>query len=645
MKGFIKGLSLITLMFVLGFSSNKMEVWVYYTDPDELISKMGDLFGELDICTVQEAEPGEYYIVINTTKEQYEKIQALGLKTKITYEDVAEKFWQMVGTRDPQILRDFGFFYTYWEMRDTLQELANSFPNICRFYSAGTSYQNLNLYVFKISDNPAIEEREPAVCFNGATHAREPMGTTLCIDYIKYLLTNYGTDSLVTWFVNNREIYFMPVMNPDGYRYNSDSGGATANHRKNRHLYSGQSSTTAGVDLNRNYGYKWGYDNIGSSPTVTSETYRGPSRFSELETQIARDVFLPKKIRTQIDYHSYGSYNLCVWGYSGTAEPIPDSITHWEILDSMRAKNGYTAARTGPVVRVLYATNGTSIEWEVKDTLHNGVPKFMTYAFSIETNQTDFWQGYNNYSIIQTNINQCRPVNIYFTKIAGVFFDNLVPRVADTTLGNGTGQLDPNETSHLWMSIRNRAIHPLDSAYNITAQLVSLDTQIVVQTGNATFPKIYRKATGDNRTSRFVVYCSRNAVPGTVKQLKLILTFKDDTCTITQGIPFTLTIGNNPVGIVENETIEQLPVTITVNPNPAKRLVEFVFTQELAQDAVLKIYDISGRLVKKFSRVTPRLVWNGYDDSNMKVESGVYFYIFQNNNNLNTGKFIWLSEK
>lgn len=637
-------LFLLTTTIFASYKSNKMEVYVYFKDADELISKMGTLFGELDICTVQEAENKEYYLVINTTKEQLARIQSLGFKTKITYEDIAEKFYEMAGSRDPHILRDFGYFYTYWEMRDTLQTLANSFPNISRFYSAGNSYQGLQMVAFKISDNPLVDEQEPAVCFNGATHAREPMGTTLCIDYIKYLLTNYGTDSLVTWFVNNREIYILPVMNPDGYRYNSDSGGASSNIRKNRHFYSGQSSSTAGVDLNRNYGYKWGYDNYGSSPYVTSETYRGPSRFSEIETQNARDFFLPKKIRTQIDYHSYGAYNLCVWGYSGSAEPIPDSVMQWEILDSMRAKNGFSASRTGPIYRVLYAANGGSIEWEMKDTLHNGVPKFVTYAYTIEANQTDFWQGYNNYTVIQNNINQCRPVNIYFTKIAGVFFDNLQPVVADTALGNSTGQLDPNETSHLWMRIKNRAVHPLDSAYNITAQLVSLDTQIVVQTGSATFPKIYRNSFGNNSNSRFVVHCSRNATPGAVKQLKLILTFKDDTCTITQGINFSLTIGNNPVGIAEENKIDHRQMGITINSNPANSLVEFVFAPEPEKDAVLKIYDITGRLIKKFGGLTSRFVWDGCGHSSMKAETGVYFYVYQSQNILRTGKFIWLSE-
>jgi hypothetical protein len=279
----------------------------------------------------------------------------------------------------------------------------------------------------------------------------------------------------------------------------------------------------------------------------------------------------------------------------------------------------------------------------MKDTLHNGVPKFVTYAFSIETDQTDFWDGYNNYTVIQNNINQCRPVNIYFTKIPGVFFDNLQPVVADTALGNGTGQLDPNETSHLWMRIRNRAIHPLDSAYNITATLVSLDTQIVVQTGTATFPKIYRKSTGNNSASRFVIHCSRNATPGSAKQMRLILTFKDDTCTITQGINFSLTIGNNPVGISEAEERKGVQ-TIKISKNPARGLIQFEFAKKPVSDGVFCIFDARGRLVKRFEGLAQRIVWNGTDQTNMKVESGVYFYTYRSSDGFKKGKFVLIAE-
>ncbi len=627
-----------TILIAGAFASDtRMEVRVYYSNADQLYRDMGELIGGLDICTVQPAKTGEYYLVINATREELEQIKARGFRTEITYDDIADKFWEMAGTHDRGILRNFGYFYTYWEVRDTLQYLAGLYPSISRYYSAGNSHQGLNLIAFKISDNPLADEGEPAVCFNGATHAREPMGTYLCVDFIKYLLSNYGADSTITWLVNNREIYFIPVMNPDGYRYNSDSGGSLANWRKNRRIVQ---SPNIGIDLNRNYGYKWGYDNFGSSSNPSSETYRGPSRFSEPETQAARDYFLPKKIRTQMDYHSYGPYNLCVWGYSGSAEPIPDSIMQWEILDSMRAKNGFPAYSTGPIYRVLYAANGGSCEWEVKDTLHNGVQKFMTYAFSIETDQNDFWDGVSNMTTITNNINQCRPVNYYFTRIAGVFFGNLAKTVADTVLGNATGQLDPNETTHIWFGVKNRAVHPLDSAYNINAQLVSLDSQVTVQSASAVFPNIKRNSTGNNSGSRFIVFCSPNAVPGTIKRLRLVMTFKDDTCTITQALVCSLVVGSSPVAVQEQRPVNTERFMLAIVNNPVSGCVRFNASPAPSQQAVLEIYDAAGMLVT--SVTGRRLVWNGTSRGGLPVQSGVYFYRYRDYAGQSKGKFVFV---
>jgi hypothetical protein len=629
----------LILMSTLSFGEETvMEARVFYQNPDVLLQTMGDLLGRLDICTVKENPAGGYYLLINTTQSQLDQIRAKGFRTEITYQDVADKLWQMIGKRDPQLLRDFGLFYTYWEMRDSVNAFASRYPAICKKDSLGRSYQGLALLSLKISDNVAADEGEPAMCINGATHAREPMGTHLCIDFAQWLLYNYGTDSLATWLVNNRQIYIIPVMNPDGYRYNSDSGGATSNIRKNRHLYSGQGTSSAGVDLNRNYGYKWGWDNNGSSPYVTDLTYRGPYRFSEIETQQARDYFLPKKIRTQNDYHSYGPYNLCVWGYSTNNEPIPDSITVREMLDSMRAKNGYPAASTGPISRVLYLANGGSCEWETKDTLQNGVQKFSTLTVSIEANQTDFWDGWNNQTVINTNITQCRPINIYFAKIAGVYFDNLQMMVADTALGNHTCQLDPNENSHMWFFLRNRAVHPLDSAYSVSGNLVSLDTQVTVTDPTASFPKIYRKATGNNSADRFQVHCSPNAVPGTYKKFRLVMTFKDDTCTITQALRCSLVVGNNPVGVAEpGIPVQPLP-RLSVVQNPARSTVHFQASGLAAGDCELAIYNATGRLVDRLTMPARLGAWKY--DWHAQAEPGVYFYRFSDPSHILIGKFV-----
>lgn len=51
-------------------------------------------------------------------------------------------------------------------------------------------------------------------------HAREPAVMEAVLYFMNYLLSNYGTNPEVTEIVNNRELYFMPCLNADGYEYN-----------------------------------------------------------------------------------------------------------------------------------------------------------------------------------------------------------------------------------------------------------------------------------------------------------------------------------------------------------------------------------------------------------------------------------------
>src|SRR5205085_10361200 len=79
-----------------------------------------------------------------------------------------------------------------------------------------------------------------------------------------------------------------------------------------------------GVDLNRNYAYQWAFDNLGSSPDVTTETYRGPSAFSETETQAQRDLVAALKPKTGLSFHTYQDLLLHPWGF--TSNPPPDVL-------------------------------------------------------------------------------------------------------------------------------------------------------------------------------------------------------------------------------------------------------------------------------------------------------------------------------
>src|SRR5262249_2175906 len=123
----------------------------------------------------------------------------------------------------------------------------------------------------------------------------------------------------VTYLVNNRELYFIPVVNPDGYVYNqttNPNGGGR--WRKNRRNSGGGAF---GVDINRNFDYKWGYDDVGSSPEPASEHYRGASPASEPETPAIQNFVLSRHFTMSLNYHSYGDSFNFPWGY------LPDFFT------------------------------------------------------------------------------------------------------------------------------------------------------------------------------------------------------------------------------------------------------------------------------------------------------------------------------
>jgi len=576
------------------------------------------LLNETDVIYVETHQ----YVNVVMTEDQLNRFAALGLRTEV------------LPTPTSPIPMNFGYFFKYAQVRDTLRLWTTRYPSICRLDSAGPFYDSTsarrNIYFLTVA-NPLTGNTKPEAFFNGATHAREPLGQEAARRYAMWLLQNYGTDSLATWLVNNRQIIFAPVMNPDGYVYNETYNDVNG-WRKNRHFISGADWT---VDVNRNYGYKWGYDNNGSSGTRGNETYRGPSRFSELETQKIRTLFMAHKIRTGCDFHTYGHYNMCPWGYDYPV-PLPDSAIYFEILDTVNTNNGYGASRTGEINPILYAVNGSSVEWEFADTLEGGVRKFVEHAITIEMATTGFWQGNTDSTYIRTEFNLNLPGMKYESKVAGAYFYRRNIYIADTTSGNGNGRLDPGETSDLWFSVRNHAVSVADTAKTITGVLRSLDTAIVVTGSSGSFGTIARVSTGNNSASKFTVHCSRGAPQGSWKKIRLELTFLDDGNSIMQPITDSIQIGNTPVAVAELPSPDALvPFALyPVRPDPmaGNGTIRYSLTRE--GEASLVVYNALGQVVRTLvnGRVSAGLhevIWNGRNEDGRSVAPGAYFLRYQ----------------
>jgi len=112
---------------------------------------------------------------------------------------------------------DFGKYPTYDELEETLVKLTTEYPSLTRLFSIGQSLQGRELWTVEITNKatgPA--EEKPGLWIDGNTHSSEPAGTNVCLKTIWYLCSQYNHDEFVTELLNNRIVYVLPRVNPDG---------------------------------------------------------------------------------------------------------------------------------------------------------------------------------------------------------------------------------------------------------------------------------------------------------------------------------------------------------------------------------------------------------------------------------------------
>lgn len=268
-------------------------------------------------------------------------------------------------------LGSMGGYYTYEEYLTVLDSMHILFPDLIttsKPINSFTTFEGHPIYWVKISDNPNKDENEPKALFTALHHAREPISLTQMVYFMWYLLENYGKNKEINALINRTELFFVPMVNPDGYIYNqvnSPQGGGL--WRKN---LSPNIDLNPGTDLNRNYGYNWGYDDLGSSPFTDSEVFRGANSFSEVETQAVKSFCEAHPFEIALNYHGYGNFVLYPWGYDGLN--CSDSVSFQSVARQMVEKNKYTAGST--IQTVGYYANGNSDDWMYGDnSLHDPI--------------------------------------------------------------------------------------------------------------------------------------------------------------------------------------------------------------------------------------------------------------------------------
>jgi carboxypeptidase T len=256
-------------------------------------------------------------------------------------------------------------YHNYNEMVSKINTAVSSYPGIASKFSIGKSYEGRELWAVKISDNAGTDEAEPEVLYTSLHHAREHLTVEMALYTLDLFTKNYGSDSRITDLVNNREIYIVFNLNPDGGEYDI-STGSYKSWRKNRQPNSG--SSYVGTDLNRNYGYKWGCCG-GSSGSPSSETYRGPSAFSAPETAAMRNFINSRviggkqQIKTLITFHTYSELILYPYGYTYTNVPSDMTTDDYNVFRTMAGAMANTNGYTPQQASDLYITDGDMTDW------------------------------------------------------------------------------------------------------------------------------------------------------------------------------------------------------------------------------------------------------------------------------------------
>ncbi|TKJ37255.1 hypothetical protein CEE37_14170 [candidate division LCP-89 bacterium B3_LCP] len=223
-------------------------------------------------------------------------------------------------------------WHTYQEMRDGFYDLAANYPDITLLEVLGYSVQNRELFALKISANPLIEEDEPEVVFWGGIHGNEFTAAEVPYLHALYLCHNYGTNPAITEYIDNNEIWCIPMINPDGHEL-------------------GTRNNANGIDLNRDYGYQW--DGWGSSWYP----------FSQVESRVVREFCMENNITLSTTVHCSGDVLFYQWGFSPNTAPDNNLIVRvgerYSDAASYALVNSWSDYEThGEVLDYVYGSHG-----------------------------------------------------------------------------------------------------------------------------------------------------------------------------------------------------------------------------------------------------------------------------------------------
>lgn len=263
--------------------ADDMEVFIPDLRPGDLKTLAG-----LELTLLYRSDEGAGALV---DQRELEHLRMLGFDPVVLVEDV---------TAEQALLEASGAlkgYHSHGEMGDALETLAADYPEITHLETIGFSVLGRAIWAMKVSDNADQDEAEPEIVFDANIHGNERIGAEVTLYLLQELCAGYGVDPAITELVDGREIWVVPMMNPDGVvrisRYNAN-----------------------GIDMNRDFGYMW--DGWGDSP----------SPLSQPESRALMELFWDHQFVFGTSCHSGTEYFSYPWSFHYDRAPDYEHFEH-----------------------------------------------------------------------------------------------------------------------------------------------------------------------------------------------------------------------------------------------------------------------------------------------------------------------------
>ncbi len=254
-------------------------------------------------------------------KEQEGHFLSLEPKALLVTRDISAALKARLGMIREQTSSSSYRYHSLAEIQNWMQRLSNDKPELATYVRYGTSQDGRALVALRLTHAPEIAK--PELMLTAATHGDELITTEVLMHLVEKLVEGFGSDSRLTQILEKHDLYFVPVVNVDGF----------ANVQRYDHSR----------DPNRSYPYP-------------NEPHRTPT------ASIAgiMDLFHAHHFQGSIDFHAYGELIMYPWAYTrALVEPV--ARERFDRLTSLMAEaNRYTY---GPISDVIYVAKGSSCDY------------------------------------------------------------------------------------------------------------------------------------------------------------------------------------------------------------------------------------------------------------------------------------------